>query len=135
MGQLIDTSVFVDLERKGLPLKTLAAHEPDNKPVLAAITISELLVGARRADSVSRRNLREQLVDAILLNIPVESFDLEVARTHSYLWAQLTSAGQLVGAHDLQIAATALNREHGVLTYNVRDFSRVPGLEVVEPAW
>ena len=41
----------------------------------------------------------------------------------------------MIGAHDLQIAATALAWGYAVLTDNLRDFHRVPGLEVRQPIW
>ena len=44
-------------------------------------------------------------------------------------------AGQTTGAHDLLIAATALAHGYGVMTDNIRDFERVPGLEVRQPDW
>ncbi len=41
----------------------------------------------------------------------------------------------MIALHDLIIAATALANGYGVLTENVRDFIRVPGLEVRQPTW
>jgi len=40
------------------------------------------------------------------------------------------SIGQPVGTHDLLIAATALALDYGVLTADIRDFERIPGLRV-----
>lgn len=37
----------------------------------------------------------------------------------------------MIGAADLMIAATALANGHAVMTNNVREFERVPGLEVL----
>ena len=41
---------------------------------------------------------------------------------------------ELIGAHDLWIAATALAHGMGVATANPRDFRRVPGLRVLAAA-
>jgi tRNA(fMet)-specific endonuclease VapC len=138
VAQLIDTSIFVALERRGLPLGALAAVAPEGPDVpvaLASVTASELLVGVHRADTPARRLRREAFVEAVLGAVPVLAFDLRVARTHARLWAQLTAAGSPIGAHDLLIAATAIAHEYAVLTDNPRDFERVPGLAVVRPAW
>lgn len=43
----------------------------------------------------------------------------------------LRRAGTPIGERDLMIAATALANGHDVLTANVREFERVPGLRVV----
>jgi tRNA(fMet)-specific endonuclease VapC len=138
VAQLIDTSVFVALERRGLRLGALAGVAPgeaDAPVALASVTASELLVGVHRADTAERRLRREAFVEALLGAVPVLPFDLRVARTHARLWAQLAAAGTPVGAHDLLIAATALAHGYAVLTDNPRDFGRVPGLEVRRPSW
>jgi len=48
------------------------------------------------------------------------------------VWADLETRGLMIGAHDLQIAATALALAHEVATLNAREFQRVTGLRVVD---
>ena len=136
MALLIDSSVFIALERRGQPLSVLGlVAGQDEALALAAITASELLTGAYRADTPERRTRRQAFVEAVLEVIPVFPFDIRVARTHAQIWTQLAGTGQTIGAHDLLIAATALAYGYSVLTDNVREFSRVPGLEVKQPGW
>jgi predicted nucleic acid-binding protein len=71
------------------------------------------------------------MVEAVLARTIVIPFDLAVARVHARLTAELRRAGVSVGAHDLQIAATALEGAHQIVTANRRDFDRVPGLTVL----
>jgi tRNA(fMet)-specific endonuclease VapC len=47
------------------------------------------------------------------------------------IWAELETQGNLIGAHDLWIAATALRHGMDVATANIRDFGQAPGLDVV----
>ena len=54
-----------------------------------------------------------------------------IARVHAEIWAQLAARGELIGAHDLWIAATALAHGMGVVTGNDTEFARVPGLRVI----
>jgi len=54
-----------------------------------------------------------------------------VARVHAEVWAALAARGNVIGSHDLWIAATALAHGFGVATGNKRDFGRVPGLRVL----
>jgi hypothetical protein len=61
-------------------------------------------------------------------------FGLAEARAHARIWAQLAAAGTLIGAHDMQIAATALVAGSSVATLNVGEFTRVPGLPLSELA-
>jgi predicted nucleic acid-binding protein len=138
VARLIDTSVSVAPERRGLPLGTLAAAVPggpDAPVALAGMTASELLVDVHRDDTPTRRLRRGAFVEALLRAVPVLTFGLRVARTHARLWAQLAAAGTPVGAHDLLIAATALAHGYAVLTDEPRDFGRVSGLEVLRPGW
>lgn len=135
MAQLIDTSVFIALERRRESLGALAIAVPDEPVALASITASELLAGAHRADTQERRLRRQAFVEAILEVITVIPFDLRIARIHAQIWSQLMASGQTIGAHDLLIAATALSHGYAVLTDNTREFHRVTGLEVRQPKW
>jgi tRNA(fMet)-specific endonuclease VapC len=127
MGLLIDTSVFIEAERTRLQLPELVGDEP---VAVSAVTASELLHGLHRARDSVRRARREQFVEAILERFPVVEFGLPAARVYARLWAELLSIGQPVGTHDLLIAATALALDYGVLTADIRDFERIPGLRV-----
>ena len=129
MGLLIDTSVLVEVERSGstAPALERLGGEPS---FLAAITASELLHGVHRADGPARRARRQAFVEALLDLLPVLPFDLTAARVHAGLWAELRQRGELIGAHDLLIAATALAGDLKLLTCNLREFRRVDGLRI-----
>jgi tRNA(fMet)-specific endonuclease VapC len=133
LGILIDTSVLVALEREGAPPSAVGEALEVEPVFLAAITASELLHGVHRADSASRRGRREKFVETILETVPVLPFDLLVAREHARIWADLAQTGRLIGAHDMQIAATGIAHDLGLLTANRREFDRVEGLVV--KAW
>ena len=130
MDLLIDTSVLIAVERSGAPPEALLAGTGDRRASLAAITASELLHGVHRADTAVRRGRRERFVEETLTLLPVLAFDLETARVHGRLWADLSRAGQAIGAHDLQIAATALLHGLTLVTANEREFARVAGLRL-----
>ncbi len=127
MGILIDTSVLVDRERRGAD----AADHRDEPAGVAAVTVSELLHGAARADSAERRARREAFVESVIAWLPVVDFDLEVARRYASLWAQTAAQGTPVGAHDLMIAATAQLLGWRVWTRDPTSFDRIPGTVVV----
>jgi tRNA(fMet)-specific endonuclease VapC len=135
VGQLIDTSVWVGLERRGRLPEAIRDLAPDEPIALAAITASELIVGIHRADSPARKRGRTSFVERIFAAIPVLPFDLPVARRHAQLWADLAAVGLPIGVHDSLIAATALTHGYAVLTENPREFQRVPGLVVRRPTW
>lgn len=135
MAQLIDSSIFIALERRRAPLGALARALPDEPVALASITASELLAGVHRADSPARRARREAFVEAVLEAVPVLPFDLLAARVYARLSVELAATGRPIGAHDLLIAATALAHGCAVVTESPRHFQAVPGLVVRTPLW
>lgn len=129
MGLIIDTNVFIQKERRRQAIDGLPWQESGDT-FISVVTLSELLVGVHRADSESRRVRRATFVEAILTQVTVLDFTSEIARVHASLYATLAQQGQLIGAHDLIIAATALRYGLPVLTGNLAEFQRVPGLQV-----
>ena len=110
MGFLIDTSVLIAAERGRCSLADLVCDLAGESLALAAITASELLHGVHRAIDPNVAEKRSRFVEYILDLFPVLPFDLETARVHAELWVALQRGGQVIGAHDLIIAATALGR-------------------------
>ncbi len=131
MGLLIDTSVFIQIERSGEGPDTLLDSIGEEPVFLAAISASELLHGVHRANTAVRRERRQRFVESVFALGSILPFDMEVARVHSRLWADLSAQGQMIGAHDLLIAATGVSHDHAVVTGNAREFSRVQDLDVV----
>jgi tRNA(fMet)-specific endonuclease VapC len=141
MGTVLDTTVFIELERalRKLPAadamrelgRQLEKQLGENEDVgIAAITASEMLHGVHRATE-EHRGRREAFVEAVLSAFPTLPFDLLVARTHARLWASLVSSGSEVGAHDRLIAATAMAAGWRVGTANMRHFERIAGLDTM----
>jgi tRNA(fMet)-specific endonuclease VapC len=65
-----------------------------------------------------------------LERFPLLPVDLVTARAHAQLRAALAAAGRMIGPHDLWLAATCLAYGCTMVTANVREFARVPGLAV-----
>ena len=104
MGTILDTTVFITLERavRTLPQRGAMAEAgrrleatlgPAEDVGIAAITASELLHGVHRA-TPEHRPRREAFVEAVLAAFPPISFDLLAARAYARLWAALASAGR-----------------------------------------
>jgi tRNA(fMet)-specific endonuclease VapC len=125
---LIDTSVLVDAERRG---QALDQKIGDQARAISVITASELLHGVHRARTNAARARRAAFVEHVISSIEPLPITTAIARAHAEIWAELESAGNPIGAHDLWIAATALSHGMDVATANARDFQRVPGLSVV----
>ena len=131
MGTLIDTSVLIAAERGRLDPDALQRENDDEEIAIAAITASELLHGVHRLAGAVARTRAERFVERILAVIPVIAFDLDVARVHARLDAELSAQGTAVGDGDLQIAATAVALDYRVATRDLRSFPRIKGLDLV----
>ena len=101
----------------------------DDDVAIAAVTAAELLVGVELANG-GHRPARDAFVAGVLARVPVEDYDLEVARAHAQLLAHVRRSGRPRGAHDLVIAATAVARRRIVVTADRRGFTELPGVAV-----
>lgn len=66
---------------------------------------------------------------ALLRPMQVLPFDSDCAAHAARIRVELEAAGTPIGPHDTLIAATALRHQATLITRNVREFSRVPGLQ------
>ena len=129
MGLILDTDVLIRGEKQGVEID-FTRWAKHGEAYMSAITCSELLIGVHRADTPARRARRSAYVETLLARVPILSFDATVARTHAQLLGALPRNVTL-GAHDLIIGATALAHGFALLTANVTDFDRMPGVVVV----
>ena len=131
MGTLVDTSVLIAAEHGEVDIgKALVAHG-DQAVAIATICVSELLHGPHRMPNAMARARAERSVEQLLARFAIVDFDIEIARLHARLGADLAAKGTQVGAHDLIIAATALSLDYRLATRDRRSFPRIPGLDVV----
>jgi predicted nucleic acid-binding protein len=130
MGLMVDTNVFIRFEKSGKPID-FSSWDSSQKVYISAVIVSELLMGVHRANTEERRQRRSAFVEAVISGIGVLDFTVPVARVHAEIHAELARKGQMIGAHDLIIAATAHSHDLSVLTENIQEFSRVPGLRVI----
>jgi len=132
MAIILDADVVIRGEKGAFDLKAWVESQPDELFEVAAITVAELWHGVERAD-LTHKGPRQQYLQRVLAPLPVVPYTEATALEHARLWAQLEASGKRIGAYDLIVAATALERGSGVATFNKRHFEAVPGLKVIEP--
>ena len=135
MARVIDTSVWIDIERQGKSASDLGSIAGDDKAVITSGIAAELLMGAELGRWRGERRQARFDVDELLSRLTILPFDLPAARIYARLFAEIRRSGHSVGVIDLQIAAVALANDSSVVTLNLRDFNRIPGLTVVAPDW
>lgn len=129
MGLVVDSCVFIRASREG-EILDFSEWKKYGNAYISTITASELLVGVHLAKSEKIKMQRSAFVESIISAVASLPFTNEVARIHSQIYAYLHKKGNMVGAHDLIIGATAIANGCAVLTYNEKDFKRIPGLKV-----
>jgi tRNA(fMet)-specific endonuclease VapC len=124
---ILDTTVLIAAERASA--STDEAMGDDDDVAMAAVTVAELLVGVQLADR-GREPARRRYVNALIDTIPIEPYDLEVARAHAALLAHAHEEGRPRGSHDLLIAATARRSGRTVVTADATGFADLPQVDV-----
>ena len=135
MGILIDTNILIDAENDRFDLGRLRHYAGHGNTFISVITVTELLMGVHLATSAAARVRRSAFVEGMISKITVLNFNEEIARVYAELYShQIQSRRKTEGnLHDLQIAATAITYDHLLLTNNIADFKKTPGLRFEKP--
>jgi len=129
MNLLLDTNICIYLIKKRPPsvlkrFDTLAA----GTLAVSSITVAELEFGVQKSQYPPQN---QQALEQFLMPLVILDFDHEAARTYGKLRAWFETKGKTIGALDMLIAAHALSKGLSLVTNNVREFSKVPGLKVI----
>lgn len=109
-GYLADTSLFVAAEQRR-PLGT----PPDGDARISVATLTELIVGTRRASDGPLKTLRESTLASARTFVALP-YDENVAERLGELLVTARTANRRAGAMDAIIAATALAHDLAVWT-------------------
>jgi tRNA(fMet)-specific endonuclease VapC len=94
---------------------------------ISTITLAELSYGVEKS---SRRDENRRAVDGFAARLDVVPFSAEAALHYGQVRAELERSGRPAGAHDMLIGAHARSAGLIIVTNNVREFERIPGLRV-----
>jgi tRNA(fMet)-specific endonuclease VapC len=129
MGRLIDTSIFIESERGRLDLNPHIKAHGDDGLFMSVVTASELLHGVYRARP-EMQTMRSATIEGWIGQFNLLDIDLRTARTHARIFADLKASGQIIGSHDMWLAASCLAYGLIMITANTREFGRIPGLQI-----
>lgn len=124
---LLDTNIciYTIKNRPDSVRKTFIAR--DGQMCVSTITQMELIYGAEKSAAVDR-NLKD--VEGFLARLEIKDFDSAAAAHTGQIRAELANAGTPIGPYDQMIAGHARSLGLIVVTNNVSEFSRVPGVRV-----
>jgi predicted nucleic acid-binding protein len=128
VGFLIDTGVWIDVERGLLTPADVAPLTGNESVYLSPITIAELRFGAEVAKEPGIRQRRLAVLHRIRRK-PLVVVDAVTGDIFGSLAAQISAAGQhRYRVQDLWLASQAIQHSYRFLTRNRRDFEDIPGL-------
>lgn len=130
----LDSSFLIDLlreltnERPGPAFDLIETFDEEEILAVSVHVVCELRAGAE----LYRKPMQEhERLDELLSGLLVTYPDQEFATTYARLLAASTSGQRTVAAMDLLIATAAVRDNAPLVTRNVKDFSRIPGLRVI----
>ncbi|NTV15323.1 MAG: type II toxin-antitoxin system VapC family toxin [Desulfobulbaceae bacterium] len=132
MGFLIDTCIWIDVERGALAPADVATITGAEPVFLSPVTIAELKFGAENTTSPDLRQKRL----AALANLKSKPH-LPINETTGEIFGDLTAQIKKNGAQhhhrvqDLWLASQAIQYSCRFLTHNRKDFTDIPGLALV----
>lgn len=132
MGFLMDTCVWIDVERGTLAPADVAAFTGDEPVYLSPVTIAELKFGAEAAADARIRQ-RRLSARARLRRKPLLPVDGDTREVFGQLAAQLKAAARKPRhrVQDLWLASQAIQHSYRFLTRNKADFEDIPGLDLL----
>ena len=128
MKLMLDTNICIYLIKQQPPsiIERFLAH-PVGDIGISSITVAELAYGVSKSRHSSKNR---HALEQFLAPLQVAGFDQAAAWSYGRLRGQLEAKGTPIGSMDMLIAAHALSLGVRLVSNNVREFQRVPGLRL-----
>ena len=124
---MLDTNILIYTIRNRPKKVREAFKKHSDYLAMSTVTLGELIYGAEKS-AQSVRNLED--IEALAARVDVVPFDSQAAIHFGQVRAELAKSGKLIGPYDLMIAGHARSRGLILITNNLREFNRFPGLRV-----
>jgi tRNA(fMet)-specific endonuclease VapC len=124
---MLDTNICIYVI-KNRPARLRARfNELADQLCISVITLAELIYGAEKS---ARAHENLTVVEQFRARLEVLPFSERAAGHYGQIWAELEQAGQPIGPHDMMIGSHARSEGLTVVTNNMREFQRLPGLRL-----
>jgi len=125
---LLDTNHCIFLINHKYPqVGRRLARQKVGAVAVSTITTAELWHGV---ENRARKEQNQAALGKFLLPLEVLPFDEKAAQAYGNIRCQLERMGKVIGAMDLLIAAHAVSSGAVLVSQNLREFQRVPGLKL-----
>lgn len=136
LGIVLDSSVLIGAERRHLsPQQTIESVRRvvgDIPIVFCSITVAEIAHGIYRTDDAETRTRRRKFLDTLKATVPIYPITDYVGEIVGQVGGEQAAKGVNLPFADLLIGACALELGYAIGTANSRDFSRIPGLKIIQ---
>ena len=126
---LLDTNVIVHYLKGDPAIVAHIQHASRGELAIPAIVVYELEYGTLRSRLPARRRRELEVGLEHIQHVP---FDSVAAMAAASIRVALEKQGLAIGPLDILIAGTAVSRGAALVTNNAAEFSRVPGLRVLD---
>ena len=134
-GIVLDSSVLITAERRRFTpaqaIDSVRRQTGDVPIVLCSLTVAEIGHGIYRAATEEQRIRRRAFLDDLKATATIHAVTAATAEIIARIGGEQGAKGINLPLADLIIAATAVELGYAVATGNLRDFRRIPGLEVL----
>jgi tRNA(fMet)-specific endonuclease VapC len=124
---LLDTNIVIYVMKRRPPelLDVFNAHT--NHMAISVVTLAELMHGAEKSSQASSNFAA---IEDFCSRLEVLSYTAKAAQHYGSIRAALEKVGQPIGVNDLHIAAHARSEGLTLVTNNMKEFAKVPALQV-----
>lgn len=127
MAWLLDTNIIIAAMKGAPSIRTYLQKVPATEVLLSPIVLGELEFGIEKSAYPERNRARLQTV---IDGFAVITLNAATSRAYGRIRCELERRGLPIGNNDQWIAAQALALGATLVTDNLREFERVPGLHV-----
>lgn len=124
---LLDTHIVIYVIKQRPPEARVLFNRHAGRMAISAVTLAELLHGTEKS---SRPDVNLTVVEDFCSRLEVLAYGAKAAAHYGAIRTALERAGQPIGVNDLHIAAHARSEGLTLVTNNLREFERVPALQV-----
>jgi tRNA(fMet)-specific endonuclease VapC len=124
---MLDTNICIHVMKTYPPAVREKFNALAEQLCISSITLGELFYGAEKS---ARRSENLAAIENFVARLDVLSFGERAAAHYGQVRAELERAGTPCGPHDMQIGGHARSEGLIVVTNNMREFVRMPGLRV-----
>ncbi len=124
---LLDTNIVIYVIKRR-PIEVMATFNQNaSRMAISSVTLAELIHGAEKSSQPAQYHT---VIEDFCSRLEVLPYTPKAAQHYGSIRAALEKAGQPIGVNDLHIAAHARSEGLVLVTNNLREFERVPALQL-----